>query len=400
MNKPLRELADVHYGKSPSEVLSEDGPFPVVGTGGIYGRAKTSLFAGPAVVVARKGSLGNPHYMSDAFWPADTTYAVVPKAGIDAKWLYYNLDHFDLTKLNEATGVPSISRDWLCRISFNDPGSMQQQEISEILSTLDEAIEQTEALIAKMQQVKAGLMHDLFTRGVTPDGRLRPTREQAPELYKESPLGWIPREWEVVTTEECAARAPGSTTIGPFGSNLVSSDYRTEGVPVIFVRDVKEDSFEWNSDVFVSQTKAQQLGPHTVKPGDLLSTKMGLPPCVTCAYPDWMEDGIITADIIRLRPDNSKVNTRWLSAALNSDAFKRQVQAITAGVTRPKVTLSDFRKLRIVRPNIGEQTRIASRLEGLADLLTVEDEKLAKIRQQKHGLMHDLLSGKKRVSTN
>jgi type I restriction enzyme S subunit len=94
------------------------------------------------------------------------------------------------------------------------------------------------------------------------------------------------------------------------------------------------------------------------------------------------------------------VNTRWLSAALNSDAFKRQVQAITAGVTRPKVTLSDFRKLRIVRPNIGEQTRIASRLEGLADLLTVEDEKLAKIRQQKHGLMHDLLSGKKRVSTN
>ena len=42
-------------------------------------------------------------------------------------------------------------------------------------------------------------MHDLFTRGVTPDGNLRPTRAEAPQLYKESPLGWIPKEWEVGT---------------------------------------------------------------------------------------------------------------------------------------------------------------------------------------------------------
>ena len=57
-------------------------------------------------------------------------------------------------------------------------------------------IEQTETLIAKYQQIKAGLMHDLFTRGVTPDGKLRPTRAEAPQLYQESPLGWIPKEWE------------------------------------------------------------------------------------------------------------------------------------------------------------------------------------------------------------
>jgi len=73
----------------------------------------------------------------------------------------------------------------------------QQQRIAEILSTVDEAIEQTEALIAKTQAIKAGLMHDLFTRGVLPNGQLRPPREEAPQLYKQSPLGWIPREWEV-----------------------------------------------------------------------------------------------------------------------------------------------------------------------------------------------------------
>jgi restriction endonuclease S subunit len=87
---------------------------------------------------------------------------------------------------------------------------LQQRRIAEILSTLDEAIEQTEALIAKMQQVKAGLMHDLFTC-VTPDGRLRPTREQAPELYKESPLGWIPKGWDASTLGEACEWFSGGT---------------------------------------------------------------------------------------------------------------------------------------------------------------------------------------------
>jgi type I restriction enzyme S subunit len=197
MREPLRNVAEIHYGKSPAEVLVDNSDIPILGTGGSYGRASRSLFPGPAVVVPRKGSLGNPQFVAMPFWASDTTYAVVPKTKIDAKWLYYSLDAFDLTRLNEATGVPSISRDWLYRISFETPSFSEQRRVAEILTTLDETIEQTEALIAKYQQIKAGLMHDLFTRGVTSDGRLRPTRDQAPHLYKESPLGWIAKEWSI-----------------------------------------------------------------------------------------------------------------------------------------------------------------------------------------------------------
>ena len=59
-----------------------------------------------------------------------------------------------------------------------------QDGLAEILLTVDEAIGQTEALIAKYQQIKAGLMHDLFTRGVTPDGHLRPTLPKPPNSTK------------------------------------------------------------------------------------------------------------------------------------------------------------------------------------------------------------------------
>jgi type I restriction enzyme, S subunit len=338
-----------------------------------------------------------PEELSGANITQTTARISVDPTKADSKFLfqYLSAPHFrpEMTRYEKGSAQPGLNLSDVQRLKIRCPAISQQRRIAEILSTVDEAIAQTEALIAKYSQIKAGLMHELFTCGVTPDGHLRSPQPEASQLYKQSPLGWIPKEWEVVRTEECAANVPGATTIGPFGSDLISSDYRNEGVPVVFVRDVKEDHFEWKSNVYVSPEKADRLRAHKVKAGDLLATKMGLPPCVSCRYPEWMEDGVITADIVRLRPDTAKINARWLSAALNSHAFKKQVEAITAGVTRPKVTLSDYRNLRLARPRIGEQDLIAARLASFEGLILSETNKLAKLRQQKQGLMHDLLTG-------
>ena len=123
------------------------------------------------------------------------------------------------------------------RFSFPTPGPEIQEGIAAVLDTIDGQIEQTETLIAKYQQIKAGLMHDLFTRGVTPDGKLRPTRAEAPQLYKESTLGWIPKEWEVKTSSDicisvidCKNRTPPITS---------------EGHPVIRTPNVRDGEFVW-----------------------------------------------------------------------------------------------------------------------------------------------------------
>ena len=83
------------------------------------------------------------------------------------------------------------------KLTFKVPADYGHQEkIARILQTIDQTIEKTEALIEKYQHIKAGLMHDLFTRGIGADGKLRPPHEQAPELYQQTPIGWIPKEWE------------------------------------------------------------------------------------------------------------------------------------------------------------------------------------------------------------
>ena len=130
----------------------------------------------------------------------------------------------------QTTGMINLKVSDYLKHLVDTPPLPQQRRIAEILSTVDEAIEQTEALIAKYQQIKTGLMHDLFTRGVTPDGHLRPTYEQAPHLYKESPLGWIPKEWEVKRLDSVAEVSRGKFTIRP------RNDPRFYGGPYPFIQ--------------------------------------------------------------------------------------------------------------------------------------------------------------------
>ena len=396
MSNRLGDLAEVYYGKSPNEVLSEGSTVPVIGTGGIYGRASRSLFNGPAVVVARKGTLGNPLFIDEPFWPVDTTYAVLAKPGVDTKWLYYSLAAFDLTKLNEATGVPSISRDWLYKVPLHATDFEMQRRIAEILSTLDEAIAQTEALIAKHQQIKAGLMHDLFTRGVTSDGHLRPTREQAPDLYKESPLGWIPKQWE---TRSISAIAD-SLVDGPFGSNLKSEHYVVEpGVRVVRLQNIQEGYYNDRDPVFVSQHHADYIR-NTVNPRDVLIAALGdesYPVGRACCYPDELPPAINKADCFRLRCHPELAIDTYVMNFLNTAAARNQVKRYEQGVTRRRTNLGNFRRVIVALPSLDEQECIIQRLAASGEQIKLGELHIEKLRQQKRGLMHDLLTGHVRV---
>ncbi len=274
------------------------------------------------------------------------------------------------------------------------PQAKHQRAIAQVLDTVDTAIHETEAIIAKLKGVKQGLLDDLLRRGIDSNGELRLPQAEAPHLYKDSSLGWIPKEWTV----ESISRLTTNAVIGPFGSDLVAADYRAAGVPVVFVRDVKPDSFLWKSNVYVSARKAQVLAAHQVVPGDVVATKMGLPPCVAAVYPDYMPNGVVTADIVRLRPDLTKILPGWMSAFINAPAVVKQVEQITAGVTRPKVTLRDARNLCVAVPHLEEQRLLLARVGAIDVRLRLEEQSLQKISAEKSGLMDDLLTGRIRVT--
>lgn len=366
MSEPLRNLADIYYGKSPASVLVEESDIPIFGTGGEYGRASRALFNGPAIVVPRKGSLGNPHFVSVPFWAADTTYAVVPKPTIDARWLYYSLDAYDLTKLNEATGVPSINRDWLYRILFYRPLCSEQRHIAEILRTLDETIEQTEALIAKYQQIKAGLMHDLFTRGVTLDGRLRPPRDEAPQLYKQCPFGWIPKEWTLGRLIDYLDSNVGIKP-GPFGSSITKDTYTPSGFRVYGQEQVIAGRLDIGN-YYISPQKFSELRGFEVLAGDVLISLVGTVGCVLVVEPPF-EPGLINPRLMRLRPATGVVIPRYLKHLLLSSVIQRQLNVLAGGGTMPVINGKVIRRLYAPSIGVDEQRFIVDRLDSIDEYI-------------------------------
>ncbi|KAB7627603.1 restriction endonuclease subunit S [Alkalilimnicola sp. S0819] len=322
--------------------------------------------------------------------------ALLPPFQCDPQYLLHHLDYVRdhwLRYSGQTTQANINGRAVKTHLVPLPPGR-EQRQIAHILDTLDTQIRRTEELIGKLEQIKQGLLTDLLTRGIDENGQLRPPPDQAPHLYKDSPLGFVPERWRVVPLEELAT----SSVIGPFGSDLVADDYRAEGVPVVFVRDAKVSGFQWNSDVYITPQKAIALKAHEVRHGDVILTKMGLPPCVACVYPNWMPRGVVTADIIRIRVDAERAQPQWVAEQANAEQVRRQVAAITGGVTRPKVTLRDVRNLVLALPDVEEQNRILVVVGQSNARLGAERRQLQGLLNLKAGLMNDLLTGRVRVT--
>ncbi|MEE8536848.1 MAG: restriction endonuclease subunit S, partial [Acidobacteriota bacterium] len=141
------------------------------------------------------------------------------------------------------TKMPRTSWNAIRELEIFMPPLPEQHRIAEILDTADEAIRRTEQVIAKLQQMKQGLLHDLLTRGIDDNGNLRDP-ERHPEQFKDSPLGRIPRGWMVPRLRDLIRRVGGLTQTGPFGSQLHAREYVEVGVPVVMPQDIKGDAID------------------------------------------------------------------------------------------------------------------------------------------------------------
>ena len=278
------------------------------------------------------------------------------------------------------------------------PTLSQQQRIAEILSTLDEAIEQTEALIAKTQAIKAGLMHDLFTRGVTANGELRPPREEAPQLYKASPLGWIPKEWELGKLSEKRAGNRSHLRTGPFGSSLKLEHWIERGRPVITIGALAEGGFVESELLHVSEATAKRLSEYQLEVGDVVFSRVadvGRSAVIHDAQKGW----IMSSNLMRISLASDLVNPAYLQAQLAYDqSVRRQIRATVNAGGRDVANSQTLNRLIFSWPTNDEQNIMVERFNSFDLRGQIDHEQLQKSRLQKAGLMHDLLTGRVPVS--
>jgi type I restriction enzyme S subunit len=404
---PLGELADIAIGGTPSRDIESywasdrvDG-FPWVAISDLHGRiiretkeqitaagvnnSNVKLVTAGTVLMSFKLSLGRVAFAGRDLFTNEAIAAFKSRGEVAEDFLFYVLpETVRTTATDVAIKGATLNKESLKALRINYPRKAVQQRISTILTGIDTTIEKTEALIAKYQQIKAGLMHDLFTRGVLPNGQLRPPREQAPELYQETAIGWIPREWQYELLDKLALRGSGHTP------NKNFPEYWNGGIKWVSLADSHR-----LDQLYISHTELQ-ISHKGIQNSSAVLHPAGI---VVLSRDAGVGKSAITTEPMAVSQHfmcwkcDQKMDNHFLYYWLQFN--KRTFENIAMGSTILTIGLPYFRKMKIACPvDPEEQRNIAAKMKASdARIFSLQDE-LSKLKQQKQGLMHDLLTGK------
>ena len=273
-----------------------------------------------------------------------------------------------LKRLGEGTTFAEISKSSLGRAEVVLPiDRAEQAKIAEVLSTVDRAIEQTEALIAKQQRIKTGLTQDLLTRGIDEHGNLR---SEQTHKFKDSPLGRIPVEWDVATVDQIASVTTGDKDTQDADS---SAEYP------FFVRSQtikKISSYSFDGEAVL--TAGDGVG--TGKVFHYFNGRFDFHQRVYCIHS-------FTDDMLG-----------YYFFCHFQTHFMAQVAQFSAKGSVDSVRRHMIAKMLVPKPGRDEQAQLVNILRSSAKTIDDHTAALRKIRHLKAGLMQDLLTGDRRVT--
>jgi type I restriction enzyme, S subunit len=418
--KEIRQLGTVVGGGTPSRDVPSfwQGRTPWVTPGEVTGNATRLLYdtnerisasglAGsganllPAgsLMVTTRATLGARAINAVPMATNQGFKSIVFRQSADSGFYFHLFEKVQPELVRRASGTTflEISAAEFAGIEVPSPGPNEKRLITKVLDTLDTAIHETEAIIAKLKAVKQGLLHDLLTRGIDANGELRPSQSEARHLYKESPLGWIPKGWDAASIDDLAE----SMVDGPFGSNLKTSHYvENPGVRVVRLQNILAGEYDDSERAFVSERHAASLVRNRVQGGDTLIASLGdanFPVGRSCCYPSDLPAAINKADCFRFR-SGSRSRNAFVMFSMNGGAARRQVRGFEQGVTMKRINLGNLRRIVIALPSLAEQDQIVERLNIGQQQVDITARQLMKLRHQKLGLMDDLLTGRVRVT--
>jgi type I restriction enzyme S subunit len=361
--------------------------FSAAGPDGFVEKAEISNKSG-VILSAIGANCGRCFYAQGDWTTLANVQVIVPKSEINPRYLYYfvNRDgYWDKSGSAQPFIKPSsIRSSW---IGF--PPKPEQSKIAEVLSKVDQAIEQTESLIAKQKRIKTGLMQDILTRGIDEHGNLR--SEETHE-FKDSPLGRIPVEWEVDKLENVSDFITS-------GSRGWARYYSEEGAIFIRIGNLTREHIHMRfDDVICVNPPLTSEGKRTeVNAGDLLisiTADLGIIAVIPIEFPE----AYVNQHIALVRINKSKIVPCFAGWFLAGYRGQSQFDKLNESGAKAGLNLPTIKNLLVPMLDISEQEKIVKTLEANIYVLMEHQSQLSKLRSLKTALMQDLLTGKKQVT--
>jgi type I restriction enzyme, S subunit len=298
-----------------------------------------------------------------------------PLSEVNSNYLSYQISFLrknDLAKLAQGSTVYHLYAPSLKKFKVLIPPIKEQQKIVDILSTVDEQLEQTDQLIEKTKELKKGLMQKLLTKGI---GHTE---------FKQSEVGEIPVEWEMVTFKDLSVISQGLQV-------AISERYKDPNNNRLFYITIQYLNDKENPDnIFYIENPRKSV---VCTKEDILMTRTGNTGMVITNT-----EGVFHNNFFKVDYDKFRLNKVFLVSWLNSFLIQGLIKKYAGTTTIPDLKHSDFYRLPLVVPSLQEQQKIADILSTVDDQIEEYNTKKEKLEILKKGLMQQLLKGKIRLN--
>jgi len=296
------------------------------------------------------------------------------------EFLYYVMAHGylngkTLVHQKQTTGIRNLDYKEYLNTTLFLPPLKEQQKIAEILSSVDEAIEKTEAIIKQTETVKKGLMQQLLTKGI---GHTE---------FKQTEIGEVPVTWEVLNFKEACDIVNGQVdpTIEPYRSmpNIGSANIAKFTGQLLEYQTASTDKVTSGKYLFGSE--------------HVLFSKIR-PELAKVTYPGF--EGLCSADIYPVKAKNDRLLPEFIKYILLDQRFYKYSVSVSGRTGMPKVNRRELDNYKVLCPSLEEQKKIVSCISAIESKETIERKKLINMLDLKKSLMQTLLTGKTRVNVD
>lgn len=375
--KVLKRLAKICNGQDHKNVWDENGLFPIIGTGGEFGKANQYLHQGASVILGRKGTIDKPQFIEAPFWSVDTAYYTDIKSDVSPKLFYYlcKTINFDLYKYGSA--VPSMTQEALNQIPFSIPVSLEEQTaianyLDRKTAEIDELIADKKRLLELYKEEKIAIINHAITKGINPVVKMKDSGIEW--------LGEIPEHWEVKRIRH-VAQIFGR--IGYRGYKTTDLVQKGEGAITISPSNMKGYYMDFSDCSYLSWEKYEESPEIMIFNGDILFVKTGSTYGKSSLVENLPEKATINPQIIVLK--EIQCNNKLLWYIIKSEYTQFQVEGTVVGGTIPTISQAKINNYEFtLTPDSKEQQSIVhyietecsridakiSRTEKLIDLLT------------------------------
>lgn len=317
------------------------------------------------------------HHFVGKFDAHQRVYVMSNFDGITGRYFYnYFSENFgkEVSKYTAKSSVDSVRRDMIAEMMIPLPPLEEQKRIAEALSDVDGMISSLEKLIAKKKAIKQGTMQELLT------GKKR--------------LPGFTGEWNTINLSK---KSKIKARIGWQG--LTTNEYLNAGFAYLVTgTDFADGKIDWNGCHYVAKDRFDQDKNIQIQNDDVLITKDGSLG-KTALVKGLNKPATLNSGVFVIRPIQGAYDPAFVYYILSSFVFKDFLDHLSAGSTIIHLYQKDINKFEFAAPpTIKEQTAIASVLSDMDNEIEALEQKLAKARQVKQGMMQQLLTGKIRLA--